>query len=566
MPVATHAPRVSGLSSLPAVISRWLLLNHPLLWRVRPSTLLLISLGGHVLASWSAANLPAPMLWDKELSLSWIPMFYAWALAAAVCILATRRMVVYRDAGLHPRQRLATLALAACVVAALASPADRFQQVMLQRQVASFTTEDAELVQRLSDLDLGPLVSASACTGWPSGWSGKSAARRLHDVMQRNQVDASMDEAALAAFIARAVAACDSRGAPATRPDGGLLSWHLNRLQPFADTRALLDASAWSGAAARHGVTLGLAFLFWLTLVLVSQPRRPPERRWMRRLVARVRAVARWPRLPLACWLEDRLLRSHPAWWAVWPFRILLLATLSCVLAATVVAALGDGGKRSVVEDAVMIFFGLLLSLALGIVLAWRCQQVPLAFGDLRHPGAFAVLVLATLLPLLPFGTLILWMSTSLRVKDVDQAGVMLALALVFITPPLQAACLMINVVRGWVTAVMTIVGILMTAVVAGSPAIQGPCLVGWGLGCLALSSRAVVPRRTGRRFGSGLVALVLTLAPAALVAAMNLAMVNKAITDEAIFGAGILVAWWIVLWVGPVQGMRRVLSAPSLR
>jgi hypothetical protein len=85
-------------------------------------------------------------------------------------------------------------------------------------------------------------------------------------------------------------------------------------------------------------------------------------------------------------------------------------------------------------------------------------------------------------------------------------------------------------------------------------------------MGCLALSSGAVVPRRTGRWFGNGLVALVLMLAPAALVAAMNLAMLSKAMTDDAFFGAGILVAWWIVLWAGPVQGMRRVLAAPCVR
>jgi hypothetical protein len=553
-----------------APISRWLLLNHPLLWRVRPSTLLLVVVGGHVLASWSAMNVPAALLWDKELSFSWLPLCYAWALTAAVCILVTRRMVVYRDAGLHPRQRLATLALSVCVVIALASPADRFQQAMLQRQVASFTAEDAVTVQRLAELELGPFASESACAGWPSGWSAASAARQLRVLMQRHQLETNVDEATIASAISAAkagtLAACESPGAPVARPDASPLSWSLKRLQPLADARERLDAPGWRGAAARHAVSLVLVFLFWLTLVAVSQPRRPPERRWMKRLIARARSFARWPRLPLACRLEDHLLRNHPAWWALWPWRILLLSTLSCVLAAAVAFAPDDAGKRGVAEEAATILVGLLLSLVLGIVLAWRCQQVPLPFGDLRHPGPFAVLVLTTLLPLVPFGGLILWTSSAFGVKEVDEAAVMLVLAMVFLSPPVQAACLMVKVARGWVTAVMTIVGMLMTAMVIGSAQIQGPYLVGWVLGCLALSSRVVVPRRTGRWFGSGVVALVLTLAPAALVAALNLAVGSNAKTGNALLGAGVLVVWWIVLWAGPVQGTRRVLAAPDVR
>jgi hypothetical protein len=302
-------------------------------------------------------------------------------------------------------------------------------------------------------------------------------------------------------------------------------------------------------------VALVLVPLFWLALALVSQPRRPLERRWLRRLFAGARSLARWPRLPLLCWVEDRLLRSHPAWWALWPLRILLLSSLICGLAAVAIALFSE--LRS---SFLALFFGSLLYLFLGIAMAWRCNDVPLRIGSMRHPLAFAVLVMTLLLPLLPFEALVLWLGAS------KGGGAALTIVLDFVSPHLLVGCLLVNVVRARVAVVVGLLGVLLAWIVALGANLSAFYVGAWLLGCLALSLRGGVPRRTGRQGGRALVALVLCFSPAALVAANMLAKAAELTTWDDHRDLWILLAWWGVLWVGPVQGLRRVMAAPATK
>jgi hypothetical protein len=231
------------------------------------------------------------------------------------------------------------------------------------------------------------------------------------------------------------------------------------------------------------------------------------------------------------------------------------------MLAAALIALLDDEGASFLA-----LLSGGVLYLSLGIALVWRCHDVPLPIGDLRHPRAFVILVVTMLLPLLPFEALVMWLGASAGPGAVKGGAAMLAIVLYFVSPHLLAACLIVNAVRARVAAVVAILGVLVTGVVAATPGLHAPYLIGWLLGCLALSLRIAVPQRTGRQLGRVLIALVLGLAPAALVTAMTLVQGEKLTTGVGLRDVAILAAWWSVLWVGPVQGLRRVLAAPCSR
>ncbi|MFG6488353.1 hypothetical protein ACG04R_16820 [Roseateles sp. BYS78W] len=546
-------------------VSRWLLLNYPLLWRARPTTLLLLALAGHVIAGWAALQLPTATLWDGDLQFHAVPLAYAWALTLAVFILVTRRMAAYRDAGERPRQRLATLALSLGVVVALAWPADHFQQVVMRRQVEAFSAEDAKLVRQLAALQdslvhLQPVQpgAAPACAGWPAALTAASAAERLNDLLHRNRLVGSLDEKALAAALAGQHVSCGGADAPTVESGAyDFIRLSLERPLQYAGVREQLDAHDWPSALANHMVALALLPLFWAALVVMSQPRRPPERRWLGPALASLRSLARWPRLPLAGRLEDYQLRSRPAWWALWPLRMLLLSTLICVLAGGLMAAQND-------VSLLALLFGGLLYLCLGIALVWRCHDVPLCIGRLSRPGTFVILIVTTLLPVLPFAALVLCLGASTGSGALKGGAASLAIALYYVAPHLLTACLVVNVVRARICVIVAILGVLITGVVAGAESAHAPFLAGWLLACAALSLRGAVPRRTGRQFGRALVALVLWLAPAALVAAMMLASSRELAEGDALRDAWVLASWWVALWLGPVQCMRRVLACPG--
>jgi hypothetical protein len=561
LPRVRWLARLASPRALHAWVSGWLLLNHPLLWRVRPSSLLLVAVLGHQLAGWVAQQLPASVLWDGDLKFHLFPLAYAWALAVAVGVLGTRRLLMYRDAGQHLRQRLATVALSLAVVVALALPADHFQQAIMQRQVESFTADDALLVRRLSALqdslfNTEGTSDAPACAGWPADWDAASTLARFNDLLDRNDLDASLDEPTLAAAIAGQHVSCG--GADTSTMQARAYDFkHLSLQQPllYAGVRDQLDAQDWLSIAANHVVAIVLVPLFWLVLALMSQPRRPPERRWLRRLFASARDLARWPRMPLLCRIEDRLLRSHPAWWALWPLRILLLSSLICGVAAGLIAV-----YSALRSSYLALLFGGLLYLFLGMAMAWRCNEVPLRIGGLRHPQVYAILVLTLLLPLLPFEALVLWLGAT------KGGSAMLTIVLDFVSPHLLVGCLLVNVVRVRVAVVVSLLGVLLAWVVAVSAKLPGPYLAGWLLACAGLALPAAVPHRTGRKAGRTLVALVLCLAPAALVAANMLAKAAGLTTGYDHHDLWILLAWWVLLWIGPAQGLRRVMAAPAAK
>jgi hypothetical protein len=58
----------------------------------------------------------------------------------------------------------------------------------------------------------------------------------------------------------------------------------------------------------------------------------------------------------------------------------------------------------------------------------------------------------------------------------------------------------------------------------------------------------------------------VLCLAPATLVAANMLAKAAGLTTGYDHHDLWILLAWWVLLWIGPVQGLRRVMAAPAAK
>lgn len=544
-----------------ARVSGWLLLNHPLLWRVRPSSLLVVVVAGHLLADWAAQALPASVLWDRYLNLHLFPLAYAWVLMVAVGVLDTRRLIVYRDAGRHLHQRLATVALSLLVVIALASPADHFQQAIMQRQVESFTAEDALLVRRLSALQDSLFNTegtghAPACAGWPADWDAARTVTRFNDLLDRNDLEASLDEPTLAAAIAGQHVSCggaDTSTMQARAYDFKHLS--LQELLLYAGVRDQLDAQDGLSIAANHVVAVVLVPLFWLVLALMSQPRRPPERRWLRQLLASARDLARWPRMPLLCRIEERLLRSHPAWWALWPLRILLVSSLICGIAAALVAT-----YSALRSSYLALLCGGLLYLVLGMAMAWRCNEVPLRLGGLWRPQVYVILVLTLLLPLLPFEALVLWLGAT------KGGSAMLTIVLEFVSPHLLVGCLLVNVVRVRVAVAVSLLGVLLAWVVAVSAKLPGPYLAGWLLGGGLLALPAAVPRCTGRKAGRALVALVLCLAPAALVGANMLAKAAGLTTGDDHRDLWILLAWWVLLWIGPVQGLRRAMAAPAAK
>lgn len=549
--------------------SRWLLLNYPLLWRVRPGLLLAVAAAGHVLAGWLAYLLPASVLWDGELQFHLVPLAYAWALTLAVFIPCTRRMAVYRDAGRRPRQRLATLALSLVAVLALAWPADRFQQVVMQRQVAAFTADDVLLVRRLSALQNGllnlapePAGTLPSCAGWPADWTAADAAGRFNALMRRNHLEGSLDAEDLAAAIAGQHVSCGGANAPTVDARAFFfLRLPLDRPSLLADVWEQLEASDWHSLAANHIMALGLVPVFWAALILMSQPRRPAARRWLSRLSSGVVRLARWPRLPLLGRLEDYLLRNRPAWWVLWPLRMLLLATLICLPGAALSMWVQGAGAGTPA-----LLFGGLLYLVLGIALALHCHQVPLHIARLRRPGVFALLVATTLLPVLPFEALVLGLGASAGLGAAKGGAAMLAIALYYATPHLLTACLVVTVVRIRVAVILVILGVLVMGVVAGMPEVHLVFLAGWLVSCLALSLGDAVLRGLGLRLARALLLLVLTLAPAALVAAMMLALERGLAADDALGDLWILAAWWLVLWLGPVRGRSRVLAEPADR
>ncbi len=549
--------------------SRWLLLNYPLLWRARPGLLLAVAVAGHLLAGWLAWLLPASVLWDGELQFHLVPLAYAWALTLAIFIPCTRRMVVYRDAGRRPRQRLATLALSLAAVLPLCWPADRFQQVVMRRQVAAVAAEDVVLVRRLAALQNSLLNLASepggplpGCAGWPADWTAPDAAGRLNDLLRRNRLDGSLDAEDLAAAIAGQPPSCGGVDTPTVDARAFFfLRLPLERPSQLADVWEQLEASDWHSLAANHVMALGMVPVFWLALILMSQPRRPVARRWLSRLSGRVSRLARWPRLPLLGRLEDYLLRNRPAWWALWPLRLLLLATLICLPGAALSLWVQGAGAGTPA-----LLFGGLMYLVLGISLALHCHQLPLHRARLRRPSVFALLVLTTLLPVLPFEGLVLGLGASAGVGAAKGGAAMLAIALYYVTPHLLTACLVMTVVRIRVAVVVVILGVLVMGVVAAMPEVHGAFLAGWLASCAALAVSHAVLRLLGLRLTRALLLMVLTLAPAALVAGMMLALEQGLAADDALGDLWILAVWWLVLWLGPVRGRSRVLDEPADR